>query len=88
MCSLYRINVDGSGLTPLHGFCAEGDPVPYIDYEVDWSPNGSFFAYTSLDNLSSGHLMLLNVEGSGILRAWQRLPKWLQWPHGCHCRRA
>ncbi|MDW7992634.1 MAG: hypothetical protein RMK65_11060, partial [Anaerolineae bacterium] len=65
---LWRINVDGTGLTQLTNLSGEAN-------DAAWSPDGSTIAFAS-----QGELMLMNPDGSNIRvlpgPGWEFRPDW------------
>lgn len=59
--SLFLMNADGSGLTPLMEKL-----VPGGDYDPAWSPDGKKIAFTSLRNSDFPQIYVLNLEDNEI----------------------
>jgi len=66
VCSLWKIKPDGTELTQLFDFCAAGEPPPGGDWQVDWSPDGTMFAYASNLGTYHPHLYVLDIATGDI----------------------
>jgi Tol biopolymer transport system component len=72
--SLFLINVDGTGLTPLA-------TLPGGDFDPAWSPDGTQIAFTTLRDNNIPHLYLYNLADGSVQRLSrqvnrERQPAW------------
>lgn len=58
---IYRVSLDGSGLTRLTA-------APGEDWQVDWSPDGRRIAFASQRDRSLGDVYVMGADGSGQRR--------------------
>jgi hypothetical protein len=72
---IYRVNADGTGITPLTP-TGKGYGPP------SWSPDGSRLAYDTVDSSGNDYLSIMDADGSNVHqvssspRSFESTPKW------------